>query len=328
MLVHQTSAADINGLLSAVRDFLAGNGWSVVSSGAGVLIVSNSNGHTYRLRTQTANRTDYFQGSFVDTTLLLEFNRGNTGGAPGTYSSAGDTNDMTGPFTSIWIFTDEDATFCHIVAQTAPVRYSHSSFGQLDNKGLHEMPIDFVAGLFWWHWAEQANYSNANNDGNPFNNPNSGRHQVDYTDGTAWFGIPDGVLDPALFFTDGPVMAQSWSLCDREYSKTTNVNNTSRFADYFCNVTNKTFAGGIILTPLPVFCAAASQDVMAVVGEFPQMALVNMQGLSPGQTLTFGGDEWLVFPWKQFGTQEAAKYGSNPLPQPNSWRYGFAYRSN
>lgn len=330
MIVLQTSAANFNAMLVAVRDFLAGNGWTVVtdSTGSGSLVMQNSNGHKYRLRSTTANRTDYFTGAFTDTTLNVEWDRGNTGGTPGTYSTAGDSNDMTGPFPSIWLFTDEAATFCYIVAQTAPVRYSHTGFGQIDNKGLHDDAIDFAAGLWWWFWAEQANYSNSNGDGNPFNNPSSGSHQIDFTDGTAWIGIPDGVLDPALFFTDGPTMSQPWSTCDREYGKTTGTNNTARWADYFCNVTNKTFAGGVILTPLPIVVNPASQDVMSVVGEYPQMALVNMQGLSPGQTLVFGDDEWLVFPWKQFGTAEACKFGSNPLPQPNSWRYGFAYRSN
>lgn len=330
MIVLNTSAADFNAMLVAVRDFLAGNGWTVVtdSTSSGSLVVQNSNGHKYRLRSTTANRTDFYTGAFVDTMLNIEWDRGNTGGTAGTYSTSTTTNDMTGPFASLWLFTDEAATFCYIVAQCAPVRYSHSGFGEIDPKGLHAEHIDFSAGLFWQFWSNSEEYANNNNGGNPFNYLVSGSHRIDHTDGAGWVGIPDGVLDPSLFFTDGPVMAQTWSTCDREYSKTTNTDNTARFADYFCNVTNKPFTGGVVLTPLPLLCAAASQDVMAVLGEYPQMALVNMQGLSPGQTLEFAGDEWIIFPWKQFGTAEAMKYGSNCLPQPNSWRYGFAYRSN
>lgn len=332
MIVQQTSAANFNAMLVAVRDFLAGNGWTVVSdtiSGSSTLIIQNSTGHKYRLRGTTTARTDFFTGAFTDTTLNCEFDRGNTGGTPGTYQTTpGDCNDMTGPFPSLWLFTDEAATFCHIVAQSAPVRYSHASFGEIDNKGLHDAHIDYAAGSFWVYWATQENISNSNNDGNPFNNPQSNSHQVDHIDGGIWLGIPDGVLDPSLFFTDGHVINQPWRLNDREYGKSTGVNNTALWADYFCNVTNKTFTGGIILTPLPMAANPASQDVMAIVGEIPQMALVNMQGLSPGQTLVFADDEWLVFPIKQFGTQEAAKFGSNPQREPNSWRYGFAYRSN
>jgi hypothetical protein len=330
MIVLNTSAANFNAMLVAVRDFLAGNGWTVVTdgTGSGSLVVQNSSGHKYRLSSTTANRTDFYTGAFVDTSLNVEWDRGNNGGTPGTYSSSGDTNDMTGPFPNIWLFTDEAATFCHIVAQTAPVRYSHTGFGEIDNKGLHDSRVDFAAGLFWYFWSDQANYADTNGGGNPFNYCVSGSHQIDHTDGTAWIGTPDGLLDPALFFTDGPTHSQPWSTCDREYVKTTNTDNTARWADYFCNVTNKPFAGGIILTPLPVLLNPASQDVMSVVGEYPGMALVNMQGLSPGQTLTLADEEWLVFPWKQFGTAEAMKYGANPLPQPNSWRYGFAYRSN
>lgn len=332
MIVLNTSAADFKAMLVAVRDFLAGNGWSVVSdsiAGTSTLVMQNSNGHKYRLRGTTANRTDFFTGAFIDTTLNLEFDRGNTGGTPGVYSTpAGDCNDMTGPFPNLWLFTDEAGTFCHIAAQTAPVRYAHASFGQIDNKGLHDSDVDYAAGTFWVFWATEANINNSNGDGNPFNNPQSNSHQVDHIDGGVVLGIPDGLLDPALFFTDGPVLKQPWRLNEREYGKSTGVNNTAFWSDYFCNVTNKPFAGGIILTPLPMAANPASADVMSIVGELPQMALVNMQGLSPGQTLVFGDDEWLVFPIKQFGTAEAAKFGSNSLPQPNSWRYGFAYRSN
>lgn len=331
MIVLQTSAADFNAMLVAVRDFLAGNGWTVVTdsiAASSILIMQNANGHKYRLSKTTANRTDYYTGAFVDTLLNVTWDRGNTGGTAGTYSTATNGNDMTGPFPSIWLFTDEAATFCYIVPQCAPQRYSHFGFGEIDPKGLHSEHIDFALGLYWQFWSDQANYADTVGNGNPFNLLTSGVHRIDHTDGTGWIGVPDGLLDPALFFTDGPTMSQPWSTCDREYGKVTNVNNTSRWADYFCNVTNKPFTGGIILTPLPVVVNPASQDVMSVVGEYPQIALVNMQGLSPGQVLTFGDDEWMVFPWKQFGTAEAMKYGSNPLPQPNSWRYGFAYRSN
>jgi hypothetical protein len=327
MIVQNTSAANFGALLNAVRDFLAGNGWTVVSSGP-PLIMQNSLGHKYRLRGTTNNRNDFYNGVIVDTTLNLEFDLGNIGLTPGTYSGIGDCNDMTGPFPNIWLFTDEAATFCHIVAQTAPVRYGHASFGIVDAKGLHEAEVDFVAGTYWQYWSDQAQYAGNNGRANPFNDVENGAHQIDHTDGTLWLGIPDGLLDPALFFTDGPVQNQPWRLNDRQGGKSTGVNDTAYWTDYFCNITNKPFAGGIILSPLPLAANPASADVMAIVGELPQMALVNMEGLSPGQTLTLADDEWLVFPWKQFGTAEAMKYGSNPLPQPNSWRYGFAYRSN
>jgi len=331
MIVLQTTATDFKAMLVVVRDFLSTNGWTVITdaiAASSSLVVRNSSGHNYRLIETRTSRTDFFTGAFTDTTLNCQFDPGNTGGNPGGYLTTGDCNDMTGPFPSLWVFTDEAATFCHIVAQTAPVRYAHASFGKVDSKGLHTASIDYVAGTYWNYWATLENYTNSIGDGNPFNNPQSGTHQIDHIDGTLWLGIPDGVLDPSLFFTDGHVVSQAWRLSDREYGKNTATNNTSRWTDYFCNITNKTFTGGVILTPLPIAANPASQDVMAIVGEIPQMALVNMQGLSPGQTLVFGNDEWLVFPIKQFGLAEAAKYGSNPLPQPNSWRYGFAYRSN
>lgn len=334
MIVSNTSAADFPALLDALYTFLTGNGWTGShTAGATTATLVNSNGHTFNVTSSTTARTDFFTGAFTDRDILVSFDRTIVGGAPGASATAR-SNDFQGPFPNIWFFTDDAATFCHIVTQSSASRYSHMSFGDLDNKGIHAEALPFAAGMWWQYWCDQANYSNSNGDGNPFNNPSSNQHSPDYlnggdsTNGGPIIGIPDGVLDPTLFFTDGPLVSASvLRLSDREYSKTTGGNNSAYFLDYLCNVNNGGYTGGVILSPMPAVTNSASQDVRAFIGEYPSVALVNMQGLSPGQTITFADDEWLVFPLKQFGTTEAAKFGSNPLPQPNSWRYGYAYRS-
>lgn len=330
MQVQNTAAVDFNGMLTALRDFLAANGWTITSDGiaaTSTLIVQNSNGHVFRLRKTTTNQNDYYTGAFVEQRCSLSYDLANTGGVAGTYSNETSANDMNGPYPNLWFITDDAATFCHVAVQCAPVRYGHFSFGNLDPKGLHTADISFCSALYWYYWSNRAEYANNNGRGNPFNDPYNGSHEVDYTDGDNIIGIPAGLLDTTLFFNAGARNnATHLSLCDREYSKTTDTNNSARWLDFFTSVSNKAFIGGIILSPMPIVTTEGSNDVRAFIGELPAIYLVNMQGLSPGQTITFADDDYLVFPWKQFGTTEAAKYGANPLPQPNSWRYGFAYR--
>jgi hypothetical protein len=55
-----------------------------------------------------------------------------------------------------------------------------------------------------------------------------------------------------------------------------------------------------------------------ILGEIPDMAIVNMKNLNPGDEIIIGSDTWVVFPWvrKQFlqaNTEE-------------SWNAGVAYK--
>lgn len=325
-----TSAADFPAMLDALYTFLTTNGWTGThTAGSSTATLTNSDGLHFTLTTQTVARTDVFTGALTDQYLRITYDREDVGGAPGQSGQA-IMNDMFGPFPNLWFFTDDAATYCHIAAQCSASRYSHGGFGTMDNKGIHEELLPFAAGLYWQFWATSTNIVNTTGDGNPFNNPSSGTHLVPYLDGSSStkIGLPDGLLDPSLFFTDGPIIDTSLlNICDREYSLTADTNNSARFLDYFCVVENKTFTGGVVLSPLPAISTAGTNDVRAYIGDFPGVALVNMMGLSPGQTLTFADEEWLVFPLKQFGTQEAAKFGNNALPFPNSWRYGLAYKA-
>ncbi|WLJ71199.1 hypothetical protein [Sphingomonas phage Birtae] len=329
MHVLNTAGVDFAALLTAIRDFLVASGWTVGTDNiaGGTLVMTNSGGRKYRIARTSTARNDFYSGNFNDIAANLSYDLGNIGGAAGTFSATTACNDLAGPYPNIWLITDDAATYCHVIVQCAPVRYAHFSFGDLDDKGIHATPLPFCSALFWQFWSNSAQFADNNGGGNPFNYVVSGSHDIDFTDGTSVVGIPAGLLDTTLFFTAGAIPNSSLlSLCDREYAKTAGTNNSARFLDYFPSISNKAHIGGIMLSPMPVVSTAGTNDVRAFIGEYPGVALVNMQGLSPGQTLTFADDDWIVFPWKQFGTAEAMKYGLNPLPQPNSWRYGFAYR--
>jgi hypothetical protein len=220
MIVHNTSAANMNELLIALRDFLDANGWTInvdgTGSGGTSLTLSNGNAHKFYLTSSTVARVDYDTGAFTDRYLHAAFDRSNIG-LSAVSSGSALSNDFQGPFPNVWFFTDDDATYCWIVAQSSAARYTHMGFGNLDNKGMHSVDLPFVCGMYWFYWRNIENYQN--NTGNPYNYPSSDSHAIGLfgeSTNQARFGIPDGLLDPGLDFTDGAIENPSYErLCSR-----------------------------------------------------------------------------------------------------------------
>lgn len=334
MAFANTSAATWADFCNALTTFLTGAGWTAGGT-AQAPIYTNANGHKFNVYTDQANRNDYYGGPFIDRQIRVNYDRGNIGGTAGQYSNADSySNDWTGPFPNIWFFGTGE--YVHIVVQSAAQRYSHLSFGDLDNKGVHAKKVCFTAGKWWYYWSDQEQYANnSNSNSNPFNYPPSGSHEDQILQGSARLGLPDGLVDPSLLFRSGPIENPAWKqLNDRELGKQTGGNNSGQWLDYHCCIQNKAYTGGIIVGPMPVFVwnglmnanLDGRRDVLAFIGEFPDIGMVNMDLLTAGQIINFADDEWQVFPQKQYGSIAATKYGANPQPVCNTWNYGFAYK--
>lgn len=336
-----TNAVDTNGLLIAIKNFLSANGWSVVADGTGggglTLEMANANGHKFNFRSSLATPTWFGQGVINDRRLHIDFDRAAIGLSAAYTGEEAVVNDCTGPFPNIWLFTDDAATYAHVVAQVSADRYSHFSFGNVNPRGMHTENLPFCAGLYWQYWADQANFSNSSGNGNPFNNPSSGSHQVgqfaeasNRTDDFAGLrvGVPAGLLDSSLGFTAGAQeQILAYELCTRSYFRTVQGNYWSRMLDFASSIRNHSFTGGVNLAPLPVMARAASDNsLFSYLGDLPNICYVNMIGLSPGQVLTFAGDEWICFPLKQYSIVDACKFGAAPQNKPSSAFYGLAYK--
>ena len=74
------------------------------------------------------------------------------------------------------------------------------------------------------------------------------------------------------------------------------------------------------LIPIPIMLANTSPapDTARFFGTWPDVRVINMANLDPGETFTVAGETWFVFPWarKQF-LQNATE---------ESWNAGLAYR--
>lgn len=329
MRFTNTSATTFADLLIEIRDHVSANGWSILAdnTGAGTpaLEVTNSLGNSFLLTTSTTARTDAVSGAFTDRNLDISYERANFGGSAG-YAAAVSTNDMAAPFANVWIISDDAATFCHVISQVGVSRYTHASFGNLDNRGLHTAEVSYIAGNFWEWWrADASPIANATSLNDPVN--------PDHARGFAFestryrIGVPDGLLDPALSFTDGPIdNAQARDLCIFYYNGVVNNNTATRLLDYFSFIKNQGHTGGVNITPFPCCLYDTAIQNAAYVGDLPSVGMVNIVGLSPGQVLTFGAEEWIVFPLKQAGPFDSSKSGGNPTNVPNSVMYGMAYR--
>lgn len=337
MQFQQTSAANLNELLIAVRNFLDTHGWSVTADGTGggglSLTMQNSLGHDFYLTSYTDARTDVVSGAFTDRVLAVNWDKAAIGLAPGASARIAKTNDMAGPFANVWLITDDAATYCHIIAQTATSRYSHTSFGRLDPSDMHSTDIPFAVGVYWQWWRTGTDPNNVSTNQN---DPSDTAHEIGYfcedsgsgtNANTTRIGIPDGLLDPALFFEDGALELPTLRLnSSREYGAGVSSTTPQRLLDFQRLIVNQLATGGTHISPLPVAVQGTTDSLHAFVGVFPGVGAVSMRGLAPGQILTFAGEEWIVFPLKQQGNVANANGGGQATLDCNSAFFGLAYK--
>lgn len=82
--------------------------------------------------------------------------------------------------------------------------------------------------------------------------------------------------------------------------------------------------GGVPLHAFPVFYYAGS--LTTYLGEIPAIRMCSLAGIPTGEVLTYGSDEYMVFPWVQRGTGADAGDGGTYNGQPNSYTLGWAIR--
>lgn len=333
MAYSNGSAADYPALIAMIRDFIAGIGWTINTDGAasGFLTATNSNGNKFYLTTATSTQNDVVSGSFTDREMRCAADLANVGGTAGASAYYARSNDWLGPFSNVWLFGT--GKYVHIVAQVSARRYNHFSFGDIDPKQIHSSNIGYAAGVSWVYWRHTTVIGDYVG-----NNPQVSNHRVGFFcedgpnnngDSHIRINLPDGLVDPALFFNDGIIERASLrDTCSRYWTQgqATSGDRFGAYHDFFAAVKNHSFTGGVPITPMPVLHVGNSDNVHAYIGEFPDVGLVNMAGLSPGQVITFADDDWLVFPLKEFGTEEHAAGGLSPIFEPNSVNYGFAYK--
>ena len=220
MAFLQTTSTGWRDLLAIIRSFAVGQGWSVSYdqiTAKGQLGLSKLNCHvaigSLRNSGDTADanvfsRTDSVNGgtltdSIIGLALGTSLTASNTKywGHPGsivTTNTDGDlvqVNDLTGPFSNVWLFSDTGGNYIHIVVQSALERYTSFSFGNLDVKGATVPRCGYTTGMFHTWWPNNAVFSN--NTAYDANDPGDASHLWGLVgrNSSVNFHIPTGVLN-------------------------------------------------------------------------------------------------------------------------------------
>jgi len=342
-----TSGTTRKDLLTALKDFASTNGWTVEYddiTANGELALSQLNCNFAVSDGGVSAKTDVINGGTVDDGRLkaaisssITTSNHHFYGHPDslcTYDTDADTvyiNDLTGPFSNIYLFTDSavSSRYIHCVVQSSTSRYTHFSIGNLDNMGMSHDDIGYVAGEYYVWWNNNTDYSDNHIFGpNYFGCPYHGIGL--FGDKTcAHLHIPSGVLDTAFGFPSGLQIIggsnEPWLL--KNFDREQAFSSASGCPLDHCNlVSNDSTTGGAPLWPLPSGYFGPGDGLACVLGVFPDICFVNMTGFYPGEVVTYGSDDWQIFPFKAFGQSEHANYGAIPEPDVNSEFYALAIK--
>lgn len=215
-----------------------------------------------------------------------------------------------GPFTAYHFFAHTDPYAIYVVLEFSPGLYRHFGFGHLKKTGTWTGGA-WCAGHLW-NWAGSTQFSS-------YSNPISGGHTV----------LMDELLDTGLSYhttynTDaggtlhceglpGQAAASKWGHSVRNSSSDVEVGNDrasnpririgggcragvalSQFGYFLPDLAN----GFIPIIPMEVFYnrGVSSVDGWYYLGQLANVGHIHMHGIDPGQTLTIGADNWMVFP--------------------------------
>jgi hypothetical protein len=349
MAFQQTSSSDWRDLLSIIKSFATGQGWTVVYdsiSSKGQLGIEKGSCHlaigSTRNSADTAdanlfNRNDLINGGTVPDAMIVgalgsSLTAGNTHywGHPGSIVTtfndidAVDINDLVGPFANVWLYSDSTGSYIHVVVQSGADKYTHFSFGNIDKKGKSHPDVGFFVGCNYIFWPNSSSISS----GYAPNDFSSGLHICGtfFEGGSAQIFLPDDVVDSTYGFTNGAFATNSFlKVLTRGNNISYHEANASGWIlDYTLAYANEPVTGGVPLSPIP--CIYTQGGLHSYLGELPDVRLCNIDNLNPGQEIVFGSDVWQVFPYKRKGSQNNTFDGVDPLQYLNTNVVGLAYK--
>lgn len=276
------------------------------------------------------------------------YNGGHSGAPGGTSVNSTShmiTNDWFGSFPSVRLFSNPAGDYVHVVAQTG-ARFSHMSFGLLDSMGFSGDRVPYLTGTFYEFWERNSSPTNINYSPNRPNatgligsmnstsstaNPghnyifslgrgSSNAHRVGYQNHVY---LPPNVVDDTLFpGIGGTVSAVQLLQLMSIHNNPSGSSSHPRFIDLAGRTNALSTTIGRSLIDLPVFRGLGYNESYMMLGRYPDVRYVWMDGLNPGQTIEVDDEQWMVFPFKQKGPLSAVA----SEPGVNTWDYGIAYR--
>jgi hypothetical protein len=310
------SAATANALLTALATFAGAQGWTIVKNTTGLLFLSKGVCFV-ALQTNSYNYNDFATGSSVSTpdvrlecalSTSLTVGLNTFFGHPGSLSTtATDTdrvsiNNLLGPFSEYHFFAANN--YIHVSVKTGSDTWRQFGFGEVDKGALTHGGAAFLTGSS--HAFFRQSTAAANSTANQYNDPSAcdppyarnGNTSPSRTAGAqANFYVPDAL--PAT--ADWPIHTTA---CVPQVAPVTEPvleypNNgsapTPRILNPMMLAQTSQWGGNVALFPIPIFIAAPTILRSCYIGDYPDIRLINMEGLLSGQELALGSDVWKVF---------------------------------
>lgn len=351
------SAANLNEILAALQTFAAAQGWTIDKWTSGSNLLFMRKGQCFvAMQGATQTNTTYPGGvstSVTDTVLRIALSTSLTTSLTAYHAHPGsivttatdqdrvEVNDLIGPFSAYHFFSGNegagDPAYIHVVIQTATDRYQHFSIGNLDKKGLSHSGVGYAVGCNRY-WFRNASGADLTSSSMIFNDPI--RHPIPFdgsgittvvSSATAQHYIPDAL---PLSWSAGAILgnynlagtAMCMSLINRPmrpsgYGTTSGAN--ALLSNVIVSPTSQ-WSGNVVLWPLPVIIMNPGTSQLCYVGDYPNVRMLNMEGMGPGQEITYGSETWKVFPsmtQRAWGQDRTAGFDG-----VSSGQYGLAYK--
>jgi len=337
-MAYQTgSGGEVSALFAAIRDFAVAQGWTKSGEGlnatGGYLFLEKGVCHmsaqyytNWTNNAYDANGTLYTLSNYgFRATVNSAINPALTTwfGHPG-YPHSGDieqdgyystvVRDLNGPLVAWHLFSDAAGSYIHAAVNTQADRWVHFGFGAADKGTMTHSGAAYVTGTSNT-WYRDSNAADPTNDGFYFYNAPR-RHVAPFTGLNSIYYIPD-----ALTADFAPIAAMNrWGSTDpiciinrtlTTYNKPESFPNNlygSSMLDALIAANTPSWSGQLPLHGSPLLVRLYDYSKFCIVGMFPDVRLLNMEGLLPGSEITLATDTWKVFPitrqnsWSASGT--------------------------
>ena len=220
-----------------------------------------------------------------------------------------------GPFTAYHFFADTSPYYIHIAVEVDSGRFRHFGFGNLNKLGTWTGG-EYCYGHYWGQTVSTVDL------------PTSTSHYFGLD------GVPSSVSSCATLHVEdweGQTVDEKWMVLgattsagvdrageDRLYGSGTSRGGLWAYALSWIPMVRLNAYKPFIPIEVLYRDVTTAPDTWILMGTQPDIALVNMKHFNPGDTITFGGEDWLVFPWvrKQHLLADTEE----------SWNAGVAYR--
>lgn len=291
------SASSPSDLLTKLATFAAGDGWTVNTPASGLVFLKGSavvgvNG--------AASTVDLRGALSYDAGLAWNDQPNNSGVT--TQCDVG-----AGPFTAYHFFsvTEENKHALHVAVEISAGHFRHFSFGELIKHG------SYTGGVY----VDSVNWNNST----IFQNiPDSQQHQVICDANGALVGTGHVWID---YDSKSNNWQRVFDAGDTTPTRCSGSVRSGGMDQMFANRGYLRWNLRNVPAPLTYFANRAS-SLKSFIGRIPHMRVFGMHNLSPGETVTIGGDSWLVFPI----IQRTDTWGSSNSTTESSGYYGYGYR--